>query len=195
MSAPNLDRVWTAAEAAALPEDGFRYQVIDGRLWPLTGTGWPHMTVVLNLLDALRPRISSIGGAFGIGTVDVWLPTGDLVRIDVCVLLPTGDALWSDRGIEGSPNIAIEVLEEHTRRHDRVTKRRAYARAGVREYWIVDPSVGSVEVLSLDGETYTSRGFFAEDDVVTSEILPGWSLPIPTVFEDVDLGQEDDDQA
>lgn len=195
MSAPNLDRVWTAAEAAALPDGEFRYEVIGGRLCPLPGTGWPYVSVVIELLPALRPHVDAIGGKFGIGTVDVWLPTGDLVRMDVCVLLPTGAAFWSDRGIEGAPDIAIEVLDEHTRRYDRVTKRRANARAGVREYWIVDPSVGSVEVLSLDGDAYTRSRFFADDDVVTSDLLSGWSLPVPTVFEDVDLDPPADDPA
>jgi len=195
MAAPRLERAWTADEAAALPDDGNRYEVIAGALWPMTGTNTAHMLVVLNLVESLRPYLRAIGGRLGLAPVNVWLPTGDLVQPDVHVTLPDGMGAWTKRGVEGAPDIAIEVLSPSNRRHDTITKRRAYARAGIRQYWLVDPEVGSIEVLSLDDGSYVSANFFAEEDAVTSDLLPGWSLSVQAVFDGVDLLHEDEDPA
>jgi Uma2 family endonuclease len=69
-------------------------------------------------------------------------------------MLPNSSARLVPRGIEGPPDLLIEVLSPSNRGHDLLTKRALYARAGVREYWIVDPDARTVEILALDRDAF-----------------------------------------
>ena len=58
------------------------------------------------------------------------------------------------RGIEGPPDLVIEVVSPSNRGRDLLTKRSLYARAGVREYWLVDPEARTIEILTLDRDAF-----------------------------------------
>jgi Uma2 family endonuclease len=139
-------RRWTRAEVLALPDDGKRYELVDGELLVSPGPRPPHQVVVraLNrLLDAyvLHHRV---GEAFCVAG-DLSLGAGQVVQPDLFVL-PVGTDLrasWADVGI---PVLVIEVLSPSSARQDRIVKRGAYQRAGVATYWIVDLDAELVEV-------------------------------------------------
>jgi Uma2 family endonuclease len=90
------------------------------------------------------------------------------------------------RGIEGPPDLLIEVLSPSNRGHDLVTKRSLYARAGVREYWIVDPEAKTLEILSLDQGALRSIVVATGDDVPVSPLLGSLSVHAATLFPDID---------
>lgn len=81
-------------------------------------------------------------------------------------------------------DLVVEVLSEGevNRRRDLVDKRHDYARAGVSEYWIVDPQERTIEVLTLDGTAYRVHGRFGEAEAATSVLLSGFSLVVADVF-------------
>jgi len=85
-----------------------------------------------------------------------------------------GEEFW-DRA-----DLVMEVVSEddEDRRRDLQTKRREYARAGIPEYWIVDPRDGRITVLRLSGKRYAVRGEFAKGDVATSHLLPGFAVDV-----------------
>ncbi len=85
-----------------------------------------------------------------------------------------GEEFW--RGAD----LVMEVVssEEEDRRRDLVTKRREYARAGIPEYWIVDPREERISVLRLAGRRYVPHGEFAPGDVATSHLLPGFAVDV-----------------
>lgn len=68
------------------------------------------------------------------------------------------------------------------RERDLVTKRKEYAKAGVREYWIVDPDKKTITVLTLAGKTYKVHGDFKEGDDATSKLLKGFRVAVSDVF-------------
>jgi Uma2 family endonuclease len=74
------------------------------------------------------------------------------------------------------------VLSPSTAYYDLTKKREAYERAGVREYWIVDPERETVEVLALEGERYVSRQQLAGTGTARSVLLEGFSLDIAPLF-------------
>jgi len=80
-------------------------------------------------------------------------------------------------------DLAIEIVSQglEDRERDLVTKRIEYARAGIREYWIVDPEQETV--LSLAGDTYSEDGLFGRGDVVTSSLLPELALPVTAILD------------
>ncbi len=96
--------------------------------------------------------------------------------------------LRSDRGqYAGQPDgadLVVEVVSEgeENRRRDLQTKRDEYARAGIPEYWIVDPEDRRVTVLALEGAAYRVYGVFAPGEAATSPTLPGLAVPVADIF-------------
>ena len=146
MGMPHAHTGWTAAMLADLPDDGNRYEVVDGELLVTPAPAWPHQTMV----GALYLRIASwltrhpVGHAI-IAPADVMLDPRTLVQPDLFVVpLHEGrkPASWAEAG---KLLLAIEVLSPTTARADRQIKRRRYQRAGALEYWIVDLDARLVE--------------------------------------------------
>ncbi|MFT4041130.1 MAG: Uma2 family endonuclease [Thermomicrobiales bacterium] len=158
---------WKYADLLDLPDDGTRYEIIDGELYELPAPLFAHVAAVIALLDLLLPLVQRLGGKRYTAPVDVVFPGVDPVEPDIVVLLPGSLARPVRRGIEGPPDLLIEVLSPSNRSHDTVRKRDIYARGGVREYWIVDPEAASVEIIGSDGETVQRVTAAAGDTILT----------------------------
>ena len=85
-------------------------------------------------------------------------------------------------GCKGVPDLVMEILSPSTTRHDRFTKFNLYWRAGVREYWIVDPESKSVQVFVLDGGHYVAKDFGAAGDKIKVNVLEDCSIDLSQVF-------------
>lgn len=138
-------RRWTVAEVLALPDDGKRYEVVGGELL-VTPTPAPrHQRIVGELYHLLRQYLAMYPvGEVLTAPADIEFGPDTLAQPDVFVL-PAGIEVheWAD--VEGRLLLAIEVLSPATARADRTLKRVAYQRAGIPEYWIVDPDARLVE--------------------------------------------------
>jgi Uma2 family endonuclease len=85
--------------------------------------------------------------------------------------------------IDGADLVMEVVSPGHdNRERDLVTKRKEYAKAGIREYWIVDPAEKTITVLTLAGKTYKVHGVFKEGDDATSKLLKGFSVAVSDVL-------------
>ncbi|MGE5580422.1 MAG: Uma2 family endonuclease [Bacillota bacterium] len=71
--------------------------------------------------------------------------------------------------VEGTPDLVIEVISQGTGEYDRVTKRRLYSDAGVKEYWLVDPDAQQVLVMRLGHEASTSQEAFTSQEASTPQ--------------------------
>jgi Uma2 family endonuclease len=81
-------------------------------------------------------------------------------------------------------DLVIEVVSDDDRRRDLEVKRREYAKAGISEYWIVDPLQLALSVLRLDGEHYVEAGVFGYGQHSESVILSGFSIDVTAMFEE-----------
>lgn len=88
------------------------------------------------------------------------------------------------------PDLVMEVVSAKNRRHDLVTKRDEYARAGIPEYWIVDPEEATITVFVLRPrrKTYVEHGTFAKGDRATSQVLPGFEVDVKAALEQKPAG-------
>ena len=91
------------------------------------------------------------------------------------------------RGIEGPPDLAIEVISPSNKRHDLVRKRSLYARAGIREYWLVDPQARTLDILALDGDAYRVAVATSGQEQPVSPLLG----PLPLATDELFAGIED----
>ena len=80
------------------------------------------------------------------------------------------------------PLLAVEILSPTTAKRDRGIKLKAYARFGVKEYWIIDPAAQAVEVHRLSSGGYELAGTFDLDDTLSSALLPGFEIEVASIF-------------
>ena len=173
---------WTYEDLFDLPDDGRRWEIIDGELYEMPGPNMDHAAVIMDLIARFLPVVTALGGRIFTAPVDVFFAAANPVEPDIMVLLPDSLKLIVKRGLEGPPDLLVEVISPSNPRHDRLTKRALYARGGVREYWLVDPEAAVLEILVLDGGAYRTHVRAVGDDSVTSTVLPGLSFPASAVF-------------
>lgn len=144
---------WAYADLTALPDDQIRYKIIDGELFEIPSPTLAHARAIMALIRLLLPLLDRLGGTLLTAPLDVFFAGADSVQPDLVALLPDSRARGVRRGVEGPPDLIIEVLNPANRAHDLVRKRQLYARGGVREYWIVDPEQRVIEVVNGRGVT------------------------------------------
>jgi Uma2 family endonuclease len=182
MALTTQPRTWTYDDLAALPDDGRRYEIIEGSLFEMPAPSWVHVAIVMNLIGLLLPIVQSLGGQLATAPVDLFLPGADPVEPDILAILPGSLAIAGGRGVQGPPDVIVEVLSPSNRTHDLLTKRALYGRAGVREYWIVDPEARTVEVLTLERDALHSVRLAAGNDAIVSPLLDDAAFPLTTIF-------------
>jgi Uma2 family endonuclease len=141
-------RPFTVADLEAMPDDGNRYELIDGMLIVSPAPGWSHQEMAFSLGIELRGVCSRelrvLVAPFAVQTA-----FDSEVQPDVIV------ARYRDltpQNLPVAPVLAAEVLSHSTRLHDRNTKKAHYERIGVASYWLLDPAEpGAITVFELDG--------------------------------------------
>ena len=175
---------WTYDDFLRLPDDGVRYEIIDGVLYMTNAPDPEHQHAVVQIVVAIENlvRAGNLGVVYT-APIEVHLPgIAQPVQPDVLFVAQARRAIVKPKFIEGAPDLIVEVLSPSTNRLDRRIKFDAYERAGVREYWIVNPKLRSVEVYTLVRGEYVLHGEYGPAEQVASEVLPGLQLLTNTVF-------------
>ena len=179
MSMPNLARRWTREEVLALPDDGNRYELLDGDLLVSPSPGVPHQRAVWALFDRIRPFVKQHRlGEAGFAPCDLDLRSGQLLQPDVFVFgfaQEQRPRRWSEFDI---PLLVVEVLSPSTALYDRNRKRVRYLEAGVREDWIVDTDARLIERWSGDE---------SRPEILTDRIVWRPDPPLPSL--EIDLAE------
>jgi Uma2 family endonuclease len=156
---------WTIDDLERLPDDGRRYELLDGRLLVTPSPVVKHQVVgfeIAKLLDARRPPHLAVV----LAPMD-WQPDRrNSFQPDVLVVR---NEKLSVKNITASPVLVVEVLSPSTRGRDLVEKRVKYESAGVASYWVVDPDVPWVQALELVDGRYRVAGEASGDEQVTLE--------------------------
>jgi Uma2 family endonuclease len=172
----SLDAAWDYARWAELPDDGNRYEVIDGVLYMTTAPSNFHQWIVTRLLRFVGIPLEDQAQAYTLAApIGVLMPGCDPVQPDLVVVRHDHAAIIADRRIRGAPDLIAEVLSPGNAEQDTLTKRGAYARAGVPEYWVVRPATRDVVVHSEPDTTlgdYVHVIRVAPDGELVSPILP-----------------------
>ncbi len=159
-------RVWrdlTWADLQDIPDDDYRYELLDGVLLVSPAPGGTHLLAVTAVYDLLR-AVCPVELLVGVAPYDFTHRESTSLEPDVFVVRK--DELGEQR-MTTPPLLAVEVVSPSSRRIDRGSKRLAYEEFGVPAYWVVDPATRSITVLELDGAVYVERAVLVGDDTVS----------------------------
>ncbi len=174
---------WTYDDYAALPDDGHRYEIVNGVLLMAPAPSPWHQDIVGEIYSYLRTYIKLAGlGRVFTAPIDVELRPKNVFQPDIVVVLNEHLDRVQEKKIVGAPNLVVEVASHSTAAFDRLSKYEAYARAGVPEYWIANPERGTVEVLVLEGDDYQSLGIFRGEQILPSRIVPNLPVRVEQFF-------------
>jgi len=147
----------------------------------------PKMTHQL-IAHLIHCVLESFVLAYGLGTVvgapfKVRMRDGKYREPDVVFMLTEHGSRISDDFWIGA-DLVMEVVSDgdENRFRDLVTKRDEYAKAGIPEYWIADPELGQITVLTLDGTSYSVHGEFSRRQEATSKLLPGFAIDVTSAL-------------
>ncbi len=175
---------WTLQDWLRLPDDGWRYKVIDGVLYstPLPST---RHQIILGALSArmwLHARQHQLGKVIA-APCAVLLPTQPVpVQPDLFFIRAERTGIIGETQVQGAPDLVVEILSPSNWMYDRREKFMLYQEAGVTEYWIIDPDLQTIEVSVLRGETFTLLGRWEVGEQAHSETLAGFVIPLADLF-------------
>ncbi|HUP62712.1 MAG TPA: Uma2 family endonuclease [Thermoanaerobaculia bacterium] len=165
-----------------LPNDGKRYEIIDGELYVNPAPNIKHQKVAAKLFYELysfvKPR--KLGEVF-FAPCDVVLSEIDTLQPDILFVSAARMEIITRANVKGAPDLVIEVLSEGTRNYDETIKKKRYERFAVSEYWIVDIDDDSVRVHRRVGTRFELVDAVA---TITTPLLPGFTLAVHEIFAD-----------
>ncbi|MFT4299936.1 MAG: Uma2 family endonuclease [Aeromicrobium sp.] len=177
METLQVEGPWTVAQRDALPDDGRRYEVVDGVLLVSPAPRPAHQGVVALLWHLLHDAAPS-GLRVYFAPLDVVLAGDTVVEPDVLV---APREAFTDLNLPSAPLLAVEVLSPGTRMIDLNLKKQRYERAGIPSYWVIDPDTLVLTVFERRDGTYAG----------VAEVGPGqsWTAerPFPVTITPEDL--------
>lgn len=177
---------WTVADLELLPDNGTRYEIIEGELFMAKQPHWHHQAACNNIAAELTNwnRVTGSGHVApapgvifddenGVAPDVVWVSNERLEAI-----------LGEDGHLHGAPELVVEVLSPGTEneRRDRQAKLKLYSLRGVQEYWIANWQLKTVEVYRRQARALQLVGTWQAGDKLTSPLLPGFSVQVAGLF-------------
>jgi len=169
---------WTYEDYCRLPEDGWIYEIIEGELYMSPAPKTIHQKCGGRLFAAFFnfAQQHDLGEPY-YSPIDVILPgLTNPVQPDVIFIVKERLDIVKEERVEGAPDIIVEVLSPWNWFADRRKKFEIYAKAGVREYWLIDPKARTIELFTLQGGTHVLIGKYGVGESVRSEVLPGFAV-------------------
>ena len=179
-----IDVRLTYEDYCLLPNNGKRYEIIDGELSATPSPLRRHQKVLANLLYYLTRFVKEhdLGEVYP-APFDVVFSDFDVVEPDLLYISKARASIVTEKNVQGAPDLVVEILSENTAKIDRTTKLKLYARNGVWEYWMVDPESCSMEIYRLTSGGFELAAQMDSSQSLTSPLFPGFVLPLSKLAE------------
>jgi Uma2 family endonuclease len=165
-----------------LPNDGKRYEVIDGELYVSPSPRTIHQLVSVRLSSRLHIHVETHDlGLVLEAPMDIVLSRTNVVQPDIMFIAKARLHIVTPENIRGAPDLLVEILSPSTADVDRDVKRKLYARFGVKEYWLVNPDQQQIEVYRARRRQFPSRPTVTRH-ALESPLLPGLSITLAEVW-------------
>lgn len=175
-------KAYTYEDYAQLPE-GVPYQLIGGELVTSPSPTYTHQRILRSLSFALHSFVEKNDlGEVVFAPMDVYFSETDTPQPDIIFIATDRLDIIGEQMIEGAPDLIMEILSPSTAYYDLKDKKRLYEASGVKEYWIVDPKAGEIEVYELVEGRYVLFGRQERQGTITSKLLQAFSVDLADIF-------------
>ncbi len=164
-------------------EEGYYYELLNGHIVKKQAPSPQHQEAVSNLNWFLNNfvREHDLGKVYT-SPIDVFFDKYNNTQPDILFIKKERLFIVTEHGIEGHPDLIVEVLSKSTYKQDRYEKIELYRKFGVPEYWIADPEYKIIDVYSLENNAYTMDCFDIECANFGSKILTDIKIDMAKVF-------------
>jgi Uma2 family endonuclease len=143
-----------------------------------------HQDILRNLGLALASFVKDEGlGKVYLAPLDVYLTEKDTYQPDIIFISKERLNIIGESKIEGAPDLLVEILSPATAYYDLRTKKDAYEKSGVKEYWIVDPFQKSVEIFWNSGGHFELISAVKGEGEVRSRLIEAFHILLKEIFE------------
>ncbi len=168
-----------------LPE-GAPYQLIGGELIMTPSPSTNHQRVSRDLEEKMVRYVEENGlGEVLYASIDVYLDEENVFQPDLVYISKKRASIVTDKGIEGAPDLVVEILFPTTAYYDLRAKFDLYEKKGVQEYWIVDPIQRRCEIYELEKGKYVKTADVTEKGNVSSKVLKGFEISLEEMFKSI----------
>jgi len=177
-------RPTTAAEYRELPENGPRFQLIEGDLEMAPAPNTPHQIISSNIELMLRQWTDAHPGDGVVfhAPIDVYLTDISVFQPDVVFIAARHRSIIRKDGLHGGPDLVVEILSPSTGKFDLGPKKRVYSKTGVAEMWIIDPESERTTVYDLRTDADMPILTLEKGDTFRSGLLEGLEIDTASFF-------------
>lgn len=166
-------------------DDGNRYELASGQLELMS----PAPSVTHQMLSFEMQKIISRSCESNYiilnAPIDVILSATEVRQPDLVLIQRNRIDILSKRGVEGAPDLVVEILSPSSLKRDKIHKLKSYAYYGIPEYWIVDPATGVLEQFILQDDRYELINIFQGTEPVTSPNIPCISFTMAGIIDKI----------
>jgi len=175
----------TVADYMQMPDDGTRYELIDGELLMAPAPNRYHQQILGNLFLVLGNYVRKKRlGKLYFAPFDVILDEHNVLQPDIIFFSNARASALTKAGATGAPDLAIEIISPGAEKRDRELKRKVFARSRVEELWLVLPDKKRIDVYRLAENPERPRLTVSGSDEFESKLFPGLTIAVAEVFAD-----------
>jgi Uma2 family endonuclease len=185
MKALTIDnsKVWTVDDYLLLGETSLPCQLIDGDLIMSPSPTPYHQLILGNLYDVLKLNAKNVGATVFFAPMDLYIDKENVLQPDLLFIAKENKDIITHRGVEGVPDLVVEIISPSNIFTDRNKKKKIYQQIGVTEFWIVDPGNKTLEIYSKgQADPDTPSLFLVGEGEVRSTVLPELTFNLQDIF-------------
>jgi Uma2 family endonuclease len=176
-------KIYTYRDYLDLPEEGKRYEIINGELIMAPAPRIIHQEVGLRLkMRFFNFNQKKQYGKIFDSPIDVKLSETNLVQPDILYVAKERFSIIKETHINGAPDLIVEILSPSTAEYDLLDKKEIYAQFGVQEYWLVDPTKQWIEVYLNRNNRFELKQRVENQGIAESQVLPGLKVKLEEIF-------------
>ena len=171
---------WTVEDYLSLEQTNKPCELINGELIMSPAPSPQHQRISIKLFKILDATSKGLGEVF-YAPIDLYIDDKNVFQPDLVFISEINKKFITERGLEGPPDLIIEIISPSNSYTDRNQRKKNYLAFGVKEYWIVDPGNKTLEIYNYaSGETPVL--YLAEEGIVASIVLPELSFSLAELF-------------
>ncbi|MCL4521988.1 MAG: Uma2 family endonuclease [Firmicutes bacterium] len=174
--------IFTYTDLTQLPEDGKRYEILEGDLAVSPSPNQKHQRCVWRIVSFFQLMEQAGYGQGYAAPFDVVFDEHNVTEPDVLFIRTERLSIVTEANVQGAPDLVVEVLSPSTRARDLGVKVHLYARFHVQEYWVADPDAETLTVYRLGADGYQQVGPLHDFNPVQSSLFPKSTLVVAELF-------------